>query len=105
MIDVKEAVRIAEAYFSDLYHDQPFTNVLPEETEYDADAHVWRITLGYSLPLPWDAFGSYRRYKIFEIDAKKGEVRSMKIRRIENGQPYEEDAAPPTTTPTLHWKL
>lgn len=104
MIDVKEAVRIAEAYFSDLYHDQPFTNVLPEETEYDADRQVWRITLGYSQPLPWDAFGAVRRYKIFEIDARQGDVRSMRIRRLEDGRPCKEEL-PPATEPIVHWKL
>ncbi len=104
MIDVKQAVRTAEAYFSDLYHGQPFTDILPEETEYDPDRQVWRITLGYSQPLPWDAFSAFRRYKIFEIDARTGSVRSMKIHHIENGQPCKEDL-PPATAPTVHWKL
>ena len=86
MIDVKEAAKIAEEYFVDLYPDQEYTNILLEEAEQDEN--VWSITLGYSIPNPASVLGvklpDYRRYKVFKIDAKAGKVLSMKIHNLEN---------------------
>ncbi len=96
MIDVKQAVSVAAAYFADLYADQSYSSVLLEEVEYNEDDNVWLITLGYSPSLtlldaveksltPLSALNpKERKYKIFRIDAKTGKVLSMKIRTVEH---------------------
>ncbi|NBC16918.1 MAG: hypothetical protein GVY18_06320 [Bacteroidetes bacterium] len=87
MIDVKEAVQIAIDYFNDLYEDQNYENLLPEEVEYDEDKDLWRITLGYSKTVGLEKSGitfNPRHYKVFEINAETGKVLSMKIRTLEH---------------------
>ena len=99
MIDVKEAVKIAAAYFADLYADQSYSSVLLEEVEYKENTNIWLITLGYSPPQtipenvrdqfsllsPLSAFpAKERQYKIFTMDAETGKVLSMKIRTVEH---------------------
>jgi hypothetical protein len=87
MITVKEAAEKAAEYFTGLYHDQ-FTNVLLEEAERSQErtGHYWLITLGYDRPssLPQFARKSPRAFKIFKVDARTGEVISMKIREVEH---------------------
>ena len=98
MIDVKEAIKIANEYFVDLYAEQKYSDILLEEVEYDEDDNVWHITLGYSPPRtiledvkdplsPLSHLSSFstidRKYKIFRIDAETSNVLSMKIRTLE----------------------
>ncbi|MGA2475361.1 MAG: hypothetical protein ABSF73_01955 [Terriglobia bacterium] len=83
MINVKDAVKNAAEYFTDLYHDQ-FTNVLLEEVEL-SDGY-WLITLGYDRPasLPQFVRKGPRAFKVFKVDGETGEVISMKIREVEH---------------------
>jgi hypothetical protein len=83
MINVKEAVKKAAEYFTDLYHDE-FCNVLLEEVEL-TDGY-WLITLGYDRPpvLPQFAEKGPRAFKVFKVDSETGEVISMKIREVEH---------------------
>jgi len=84
MINVKEAVKKAAEYFTDLYHDQ-FRNLLLEEVEL-SDGY-WLITLGYDAPSDIRsvlANKATRRFKLFKIDGDTGEVISMKIREVEH---------------------
>lgn len=92
MLDVKEAAQIAFDYFNDLYADAPISNVMLEEIERSESEgeSYWLITLGFtdesqttSGPLA-SVTRSPRRYKVLEVDAKTGEVKSMKIRSVEN---------------------
>lgn len=82
--NVKEAVKKAADYFTDLYPSQ-FTNVLVEEIEQDGND--WLITLGYDVPSDIRsvlAGKAARRFKLFRIDGGSGEVKSMKIREVEH---------------------
>jgi hypothetical protein len=87
MLDVKEAAQRASEYFAGLYADQGVSNVQLEEVELTDDAQYWLITLSY--PVIPDMAGmpinlvSRRNYKVFKIDSKTGEVKSMKIRNVE----------------------
>ncbi len=81
MITVKEAAEKAAEYFGDLYGGR-FTNVLLEEAE--RKERYWLITLGYDRPSPLPQFATKgpRAFKVFKVDAQKGEVISMKIREV-----------------------
>jgi hypothetical protein len=92
MIDVKAAVRIAINYLQEFQEFVSAENVRLEETEYD-DAGFWLITLS-TEDKDDDGIGILRNlgtprkrsYKLFRIDAKSGEVKSMKVRSL---QPVE----------------
>jgi len=85
MLDVKEAARRASEYFAGLYSDQNIPNVQLEEVEISDDGRHWLITLSYPVAPELAAlnFNFKRKYKVFTIDAKTGEVKSMKIRKVE----------------------
>jgi len=87
MLDVKEAAQRASEYFAGLYAAQGVSNVQLEEVELTDDGQYWLITLSYPMVPPDQAplnfiFSSNRKYKVFKIDAKTGEVKSMKIRNV-----------------------
>jgi hypothetical protein len=88
MLDVKDAAHRASEYFAGLYADQSVSNVQLEEVELSDDGQYWLITLSYP-ERPHDValvpinFAFKRKYKVFKIDAKTGEVKSMKIRNVE----------------------
>lgn len=85
MLDVKEAAERASEYFAGLYQDQRLSNVQLEEVELTDDGKFWLITLSHPVPneSPALTFSFKRKYKVFKIDAKTGEVKSMKIRKVE----------------------
>ena len=94
MIDVKAAVKIAFDYLAKLYDLKRFQDVQLEEVELSDDERNWLVTIGFSRPLPLEAFqkspakfllgeDQYKRdYKIITIDSESGKVRSMKIRAL-----------------------
>ena len=83
MIDVKEATKSAINYFTDIYGEK-IRGIAVEEIELSDDEHYWYITIGYIDESQstgyFQPFGQNRVYKIFEIDAKDGTVKSMKMR-------------------------
>jgi hypothetical protein len=85
MVDVKEAAQRASDYFADLYGEQGVLNVQLEEVELTDDGKFWLITLSYPGPREPGTFTVYpkKKYKVFKIDAKTGDVKSMKIRKVE----------------------
>ncbi len=97
MIDVKESVRTALDYLSNLYDTSGFKDILLEEVELSEDEKRWNVTIGFSRPVYSDnpiqaaiekiASGQtkihYKReYKVFEIAADDGKVRAMKMREV-----------------------
>ena len=85
MIDVKEAAKSAIKYFTDIYGEN-IRGIAVEEVEMSDDEHYWYITIGYideSKSTGFlQPFAQNRAYKIFEIDANDGTVKSMKIRDV-----------------------
>ena len=90
MIDVREAVTIAQKYLQELFPDEA-TDIRLEEVELvkGGSGDEWQVTLSFLRPgdtgqtlgqlLSPDA---RRQYKTFTIDAGDRQVRSMKIRRV-----------------------
>ena len=76
MINVKEAAEAAKAYLGQFGTDLP--ELLVEEVEKSEDDQFWLITLGYSeTPLAIQFGAMDRKYKLFRIGAKDGNVVSM----------------------------
>ena len=84
MINVKEATDIAKEYLVSFFPDAE--NVQLEEVEMTEDKAHWFVTISYEGISNSVAssllVGKTVLYKIFKIDAKKGEVISMKFRDI-----------------------
>ena len=93
MLDVKEAIKAAKKYVSDIYSDEEaIMNLGLEETEYDVSKRAWKITLAFSRPFNTpktraaeilDRIGASpqlkRSYKIVTV-RDGGQVVSMKDR-------------------------
>jgi len=84
MINAKDASDKAKEYLLAFFPDAE--QVQLEEVELSADKGHWMITLSYEGVSGSVAssmlVGKSLRYKIFKLDAKNGEVLSMKIRDI-----------------------
>ena len=84
MIDVKAATDIAISHLASFFPDAE--NVQLEELELTDDKAHWLITLSYEGVSHSVAssllVGKSVRYKLFMLDAKSGDVISMKIRDI-----------------------
>jgi hypothetical protein len=90
MLDVKQAAQKASEYFNALYAEHSLSTVQLEEVELTEDGEYWLITLSYPTSRDTasgltELFGRTgpKEYKVFKIDAKTGEVKSMKIRKVE----------------------
>lgn len=98
-INVKEAVRIAVEYVRELYAPEQLDDLRLEEVELSDDGKHWFITLGFAAPelkrqqrQPEPPGGSVlsllrpqtleREYKVVKINARSGDVQSMKIRQV-----------------------
>jgi len=84
MIDAKEATAKAREHLTAFFPEAE--NVQLEEVELSADKAHWLITLSYEGVANSVAssllVGKSVLYKIFKLDAKTGNVLSMKIRDI-----------------------
>ena len=89
-MDVKEAVRTAKEYLSDLFEAEQIMNVGLEEVVFEDTSNSWRVTIGFSRP--WDQKNSLatalgdirpaRSYKVLCINAGSGEVESLTDRLL-----------------------
>lgn len=84
MINVKEATDKAKDYLGSFFPEAE--NVQLEEVELAAEKAYWLVTIsfeGISNSVASSLLvGKTILYKVFKIDAKSGEVISMKIRDI-----------------------
>lgn len=78
MITVKQAALIARQHLEDILGTN-VASVRIEETELSEDEKKWYITLSFSQE---DDLFSSRTYKSFAIDSESGNLKSMKIRNI-----------------------
>ena len=86
-MDVKEALKKAKEYISDVYKDEGIEHVGVEEIVFDDSKHIWEITIGFFRP--WDrivglpaALSSKpewqkRQFKIVQIDDHTGRMIAM----------------------------
>ncbi len=49
-MDVKDAIKVAKGWVSDIYSDEGILNLGLEEVEFDEAAQLWKITVGFSRP-------------------------------------------------------
>jgi len=90
MINVKEAAKISREYIQELYREDKIHDLSLEEVEISEDEKSWLVTIGFtkqmSQPLnPMEAMTGpkYARfYKELKIDAEKGQVRSMRNKKL-----------------------
>jgi hypothetical protein len=94
MVDVKEAVGKAMDYLKDMYQIDQFKDVLLEEVDLSEDNKFWNVTIGFTRRQESTSGGPMatligqstefkREFKIFQIDAENGALRSMRSRKGE----------------------
>lgn len=82
-MEVKDAVKTAKTYLSDLLADENMTNLGLEEIEFNDDEGAWDVTLGFSRP--WNSSRgplstitgeptARRAYRVIRIQDKDGRV-------------------------------
>ena len=91
-MDVKEAVKRAKEYLTDLYQGEEITNVGLEEVVFEDRSNSWKITIGFSRP--WDHKNalvatladsrSLRSYKVLSINDDSGKVESLMDRVLKS---------------------
>ena len=94
MVDVKQAVGEAMDYLKDMYQIDQFKDVLLEEVDLSEDNKYWDVTIGFTRLQDSTSGGPMatligqsaefkREYKVFQIDSKTGDLRSMRSRKGE----------------------
>jgi hypothetical protein len=94
MVDVKEAVGKAMDYLKDMYQIDQFKDVLLEEVDLSQDNKFWNVTIGFTRVQESTSGGPMatligqssefkREFKVFQIDAESGALRSMRSRKGE----------------------
>jgi len=76
-LTAKEAAEVAAKYLAEL-RDMDRLDISIEEIELSSDEMYWLITLGH----PRSYLGTAKDYKVIKVDAKTGEVISMKMKNI-----------------------
>lgn len=81
-MDVRQAVKIAKQHIVDLYADEQLTNLGLEEVEFDDQANVWNVTVGFSRP--WQTATAFaeapRSYMQVVIPDAGGSVKAVRNR-------------------------
>ncbi|MCD5406190.1 MAG: hypothetical protein LRZ99_00675 [Desulfotomaculum sp.] len=92
-MNVKEAVKKAIEYLVDIFESERPENFGLEEVVFNEHADVWEVTIGFSRPWDYPRSGlitglqsqnPQRQYKVVRVDAKSGEIKSIKIRETKN---------------------
>lgn len=90
-MDVKQAVRVAKEYVSDILHEEGLINLGLEEVEFDEIDRTWKVTLGFSRP--WNTVRNAltavtgdnaprRAYRVVRVRDEDGRVLSFKQREL-----------------------
>jgi len=94
-MNVKDAVKKAIGYFTDIFESENATNVGLEEVIFDEQKSIWEVTVGFSRPWDYEVSGPLlvfqqkqqipkRQYKIIKIDDKSDKIIEIKIRETNN---------------------
>jgi hypothetical protein len=94
MVDVKGAVGKAMDYLKNMYQIDQFKDVLLEEVDLSEDDKFWNVTIGFTRLQESTSGGPMatligqssefkREFKVFQIDAESGVLRSMRSRKGE----------------------
>ena len=94
MIDMKQAVQVAQDFCRTLYGQEQLTDFLLEEVELTEDEKFWLVTIGFSVqPLSSgqtatgssaasSSRGPAHVYKTMKVDASSGRALSLKIKKL-----------------------
>jgi len=90
MMEVKEVIKIATDYIKELYSADEIKDLSLEEVEISEDNKFWIVTMAFTRQMmqplnPMEAMSGpkfARFYKELKIDAKTGQVRSMKNKKL-----------------------
>ncbi len=96
MIDVKEAIKSARSYLTEIYSSAEYSGLLLEEIETSDDEKYWFITFSFyvkdsapglgmftSASQVISGLGDYKRvYKVITIDRRDGKCLAIKIRQL-----------------------
>ena len=84
-MDVKEAVKTAKTYVTELFEGEGLENVGLEEVLFDDEAGVWRVTVGFNRP--WDNAKNLAdaMSAISAGELPEWRRRSFKVVRIQDG--------------------
>ena len=94
MVDVKQAVAKAMDYLKDMYQIDQFKDIMLEEVDLSEDNKYWNVTIGFTRRQESTSGGPMatligqstefkREYRVFQIDAESGDLRSMRSRKGE----------------------
>lgn len=91
-MDVKDAVRLAKQYVTEIFAQEFIMDIGLEEVEFDDLNNSWSVTIGFSRPwdLPRNPLASFpvqytrRSYKVVHISNIDGKVISVKNREVES---------------------
>lgn len=95
-MDVKEAVKSAKSYVSDLLVDEGVFDLALEEVEYVDGSDEWNVTIGFSRAKTTAGIfrgieimsghppDSDRLYRVVKIRDADGKVLSLKLREFQN---------------------
>ena len=90
-MEVKEAVKVAKDYVTDLLAEEGMTNLGLEEIYFDDQSEIWDVTLGFSRP--WNSSRgalsaitgdtlARRAYRVVRVRNSDGQVLSIKKRDL-----------------------
>lgn len=87
MLDVREAVKTAFGFLDQVYAGKELPEPRLEEVELTEDGNWWRVTVSFLVErTPANSANAIvqgpfeRTYKVIEVNAVTGHIRSMKIR-------------------------
>jgi hypothetical protein len=88
-MEVKESVKTAINYVTEVFSDEKLSNIGLEEVTFDEEHQCWRVTIGFSRP--WDYKKPSivsglepqvpeRQFKVVTVDDQNGKVCAIEIR-------------------------
>ncbi len=81
MIPMKNAVKIASDYLAEVFPD--VREVRLEEVELAEEGPFWNITFSFLRPQPPPlSMISDREYKVVQVGSDKGDLHSIRIRKL-----------------------
>ncbi len=90
-MNVKEAVRAANKYITELFADEEVQDLGLEEVVFDETANAWKITIGFSRPWERRSLAANlgggqdwknRSFKVVEINDHTGAIVGMTHRSL-----------------------
>ncbi|HYN22936.1 MAG TPA: hypothetical protein VE078_18395 [Thermoanaerobaculia bacterium] len=83
-MEVKEAVQVAKRHVAELFSEEQLENFGLEEVEYDDQAGVWRVTVGFSRPWNRSPQASTNPSVSELLGIPKGQARDLKVATIDD---------------------